>query len=177
MIADVLIFLHPVAAPLSSWELVDDDPRGPRISSWNLSEPQPTPEEIAAVEASEGFKSWLLERAKAAKIAEIDARSAELIARGVHVDDGANLPLSLTAQQNLTHIATAMGMQVPVLPRRVSRMDGRSYVIPDLMDCLRIAALVRDTINGITDAGAALREAVLDATNQAEVDAVVDERQ
>lgn len=47
-LSDALIVLFPDAEPLTSYTIRDDG-NGPYIAEWNLPDPQPTPEQIAAV--------------------------------------------------------------------------------------------------------------------------------
>lgn len=47
-LSDALIVLFPAADPRSSWA-IQDDGNGPYIAAWHLPDPQPTPEQIAAV--------------------------------------------------------------------------------------------------------------------------------
>jgi len=76
MISSVLAYLFPQSVPLRDWELVDDDARGPRISRWNLPDPQPTPDELAKVEASAEFLAWLAAApARALSSVKTDAKS------------------------------------------------------------------------------------------------------
>lgn len=114
--------------------------------------------------------------ARESAISAIDSRSAELIGQGLIVNGGAPISLSLAAQTNLLNIAVAMQMGALQLPQDISRLDGRAYTIKDAADAQRVARLAGGRIKSVLDGGRELRAAVLLATTQDEIDAVVDER-
>ncbi len=75
-IPDAIECLFPFAISLRDY-VVADDGSGPRITAWNLPDPQPTPEQLAAVTDAQ------VNAAKAAKsrqsaVTAIDARADEV---------------------------------------------------------------------------------------------------
>lgn len=165
----------PPSAEQGDWIRNPTMPEG--VSSWSdvivdgETVRAPNEGELAARLAAQ------LAAAKAAKIAQIDARSSQIVTGGITVAPGKVLSTSLAATQNLQDLAIGASMpDVIEFPQDVSTTDGGSYTIADLADLLRIAGLLRDHKLATLGAGRALRASVLACTTLAEVDAITDGR-
>lgn len=117
-----------------------------------------------------------LPAAKAARMAEIDARTAEIVTSGLEVATGKVISTSLASTQNLQDIVLGRSMGLIDFPQQISTLDGGHYTITDLGDFVRVATLLRNFKTDALSAGRALRAAVLDAATLAEVAAVEDSR-
>jgi hypothetical protein len=127
--------------------------------------------ELAAMEASR------LPAAKAERIAAIDAKTAAIVTSGVEVAPGVRISTSLAATQNLQNFIHFLNMGVAELPQNISTLDGGAYTIANMADIARIAGILARHHETILDAGRQLRAQVLAATTQAELDAIVDNRE
>lgn len=106
ILADAISVLFPAAVPLRDYTLVDDG-SGPRIAAWHLPDPQPTPEQLAAVTP---------EQVDAARKAV--ARDAALSGLLTRPDDTAvGVRLALFAVVDLVNLRlAAMGQAKVLLP-------------------------------------------------------------
>lgn len=118
-----------------------------------------------------------LVQAKRRAIDAIDARSQELLMAGLEVADGVHISTSLAAQQNLTQLLVAYQAGLPVLPRKITTLEGGEYTIADADDLLRIGAMWDELSARVLDAGRGLKIAVLAAATVEDVAAIVDERE
>ncbi len=109
---------------------------------------------------------------KADKVAEIDAKTGELIAEGF-VFDGQTFSLSEKAQLNWLGIKSSI--DILPFPISISTKDSHEYSLQEV-DALpfSIAAIAGKQIH--LDSGRVLSVQVVDAETHAEVDGVIDER-
>lgn len=118
-----------------------------------------------------------LVEAKRRAIEAIDARSEKLLTAGLEVAEGVHISTSLVAQQNLTQLLVAHQAGLPVLPRKVTTLEGGEYTIADADDLLRIGAMWDERSSSVLDAGRALKIAVQAAESVEAVNAIVDDRE
>lgn len=130
----------------------------------------PTTEERAAITAVK------LAEAKAAKIALIDAKTAQLIEDGKVVINGESISTRQTQQTSLLGIKAAIDVGLGTFPRDLSAADGQTYSCPNLEDFVRISGLVLAFVESTKASGRTLRAQVLACTALAEVAAVEDSR-
>jgi hypothetical protein len=131
----------------------------------------PTAGELAAIEAAR------LPAAKAERIAQIDAKTAAIVTSGVDVATGSRVSTSLAATQNLQNLVLGVNLGVADLPQDISTVDGGSYTIVNTADMVRVAGVLAVHQRTALNAGRQLRAQVLAATTQAELDAIVDNRE
>lgn len=131
----------------------------------------PTTSEMAAIEAAR------LPAAKADRIAAIDAKTAQIVTSGIEIGAGIWISTSLPATQNLQNFVHFLNMAVAELPQDISTLDGGIYTIANMADMARIAGILARHHETSLGAGRQLRARVLAATTQAELDAIVDDRE
>lgn len=131
----------------------------------------PTASELAAIESAN------LPAAKAERIAAIDAKTAAIVTSGVEVATGSRVSTSLAATQNLQNLVLGVNLGVLDLPQAISTTDGGAYTIVNTADMVRVAGVLAVHQRTALDAGRQLRAQVLAATTQAELDAIVDDRE
>lgn len=131
----------------------------------------PTVDELAAMETSR------LLAAKAERIAAIDAKTASMVTSGVEVAPGRRVSTSLAATQNLQNLVLGVNLGVADLPQDISTVDGGCYTIVNTADMVRVAGVLAIHQRAALNAGRRLRTQVLAATTQAELDAIVDDRE
>lgn len=177
-LSQIIMHLYPHAQPVRDWYLAEvrgtDGEPVVQIAHWDeraIGSPRPTEQELLAQ-----ADAVLLERAKAAKIAAIDARSQSLLTAGLEVAKGAVISTSDHAQRNLLMLSVGVQVGSTTLPQGISTIDDGEYVITDATDLKRIQDLWTQRMTSVLDAGRALRLAVLDAETVEAVDAIVDER-
>jgi len=131
----------------------------------------PTASELAAIEAAR------LPAAKADRIVAIDAKTAAIVTSGIEIGAGIRISTSLAATQNLQNFVHFLNMGVAELPQDISTLDGGVYTITNMADIARIAGILARHHETSLGAGRQLRARVLAATTQAELDAIVDDRE
>lgn len=112
------------------------------------------------------------------RYAEIDARTAELIAQGFEwpASSGGLMSLSISAQMKLEAMRNAAdALAYPVVLSRKSAKSSE-YNVADATELRAIADAGALHVAAVVDAGAKLKAAIRAATTLSEVNAVVDER-
>ena len=119
-----------------------------------------------------------LATAKTLKVAEIDARTAELIMSGFTYD-GSNFSMSESAQRNWIGIGTALSLGMLSFPMIISTVDEGTHELSDSTDCqLFLVAFLTYQSNPAMPLGQGriLKAQVQACTTVAEVEAIVDPR-
>ena len=129
-----------------------------------------TGNELAAIEAE------VLAEAKAAKMAAIDAKSGQILTRGIEIEPGIWLSTTLAASQNLQDIWIGYQSSMPVFPVSISTLSGGAYTVANITAFAAIMSAFGAHKRGTLEAGQALRAQVLACTTLAQVEAIVDER-
>lgn len=127
--------------------------------------------DIDAIEAAN-----VLAAKKTAKVIAIDNKSRIMLTSGLTVATGKTISTSMEGQQNLQDMYIGNLMGIITFPLGLSTLDGKEYIITDVIDAIRIANLLKDAKLSVLNAGRALRIQVLAATTEAKVDAVIDNR-
>lgn len=163
--------------PVDAWirnpdlsEVEGVDPKYWKISGDLVQEMSQAEKDV--VDASE------LDEYKAAKIAKIDARTAELVMAGFPFD-GQNFSMSEAAQRNWAGMGAVLGLGLLPFPLPISTVDEGTYILNDSQHCLQFIGaymLYQADPNQPLGAGRALKAQVNAATTKAEVDAVEDNR-
>lgn len=130
----------------------------------------PTEQEWVPINASR------LSAAQSAKIAAIDARSAQLVTAGVEVSPGVWISTSLAASQNLQDIWIGHQSGMTVFPITISTLDGGTHSVPSAEAFMAVMSAFAIHKRTSLISGQQLRAQVLAATTVAEVDAVTDNR-
>jgi len=116
---------------------------------------------------------------KAAKIAAIDTHTAELIVVHPFQYDSVSFSMSEHAQSNWIGLGMAHNMGLVSFPYTISALDETSYVLEgaaDLVAFIGTAMVYQSSPDEPLASGRTLRAAAAAATDQAELDAVVDDR-
>lgn len=116
---------------------------------------------------------------RAAKIAEIDARTEELIAQGFEFPPASGQRFSLSTNAQRTLLAADVMRDDPsfTYPVNWNTLDDTGVLtVADSATLHNFVLTAVGTVRSILDAGTALKDAVRAATSRAEIDAVVDNR-
>lgn len=144
--------------PQSRWVVDGDDVRAP------------TEQELAAFVEAE------VASAKERKIAEINAKTGQLIEAGSVIVNGVSISTALTNQVSLQALDTLVAKGIATFPQDVSATDGTAYTITSAADFVRIAGVVATFVMTAKATGRALRAQVLAAETREAVEAVEDNR-
>ena len=112
---------------------------------------------------------------KETRIIQIDARTQEIISNGFQFD-GQMFSLSTNAQQNWTVLMVMLLAGKLTFPFKITSKDDGSYFVQNLTDLSAFIDSAFYAVNYQLEYGRVLKAAVLAATTQTELDAVVDAR-
>jgi hypothetical protein len=119
-----------------------------------------------------------LQNYKKLRFKEIDARTVELIAVGFQFDNGNGVKtfsMSNNAQINLLGVDMKRNDGIlPITFHTTDDMDGETFTTPESVDAFFMTGL--GTKKAHLDSGSALKVSIRTATDEAGVDAVVDNR-
>lgn len=120
------------------------------------------------------LSDWELREAKTAKLAEIDAKTEQLISHGFTFD-GHQFSLSIEAQSNW-HVLWNGRESIVAYPKEVSTKDSEAYLIVDsaTMNVFGLTAL--NAVSNHIQAGRDIKVQVKAATTTTEVNAITDNR-
>lgn len=161
--------------------LIEDWIHGPDLSAvtgydsryWVISGDSVT---LATGDALAAIEAEVLAEAKAAKMAAIDARSAQILTRGIEIESGVWLSTTLAASQNLQDIWIGHQQGIQVFPVSISTLSGGAYTVANITAFAAIMSAFGAHKRGTLEAGQALRAQVLACTTVAQVNAIVDDR-
>ena len=112
---------------------------------------------------------------KAIRMSEVDAKTQQLIFNGV-THDSNTFSMSLTAQGNWNTIKTMSDAGSVVYPMNVTTKDNGEYTFSLKADFDAFADAAYAFAKGYVDSGRALKISITNASDQSELDAILDNR-
>lgn len=168
----VILYRHPGAMRPNEYELSSAG----AVTHWTLPGEPP---DVAAVAATQEYQDWLLRQAQDARAAQVDARTAELLAAGFEFPPGSGQRFDLSAQTQGVWLSLIVAAQAGLLSYPVSAgiiADG-VYLLEDAAAVLQFCGSGLARGREIVESGAVVKRLIYAAQTQEALEAVADSRE